>query len=119
MPPLVMTLLFGEVPKRVPALIRPIAKMIGAGVQSSYLRPTIAAQLDLMEAELGKSAWFAGDDFTAADVMMSFPIEAASARAGLGAYPKLAAWLACIHARPACQAALKAGGPYAYAAADS
>jgi len=119
MPPLVMTLLFGEVPKRVPALIRPIAKMIGAGVQSSYLRPTIAAQLDLMEAELGKSAWFAGDDFTAADVMMSFPIEAASARAGLGAHPKLAAWLACIHARPAYQAALKAGGPYAYAAADS
>lgn len=115
MPPLVMTLLFGEIPKRAPALVRPIARMIGKTVQSSYLNPMLDSHLALMEAELARSAFFASDAFTAADVMMSFPVEAASARVGLGGYPKLEAWLRQIHARPAYQAALAKGGPYAYA----
>jgi glutathione S-transferase len=118
MPPLVMTLLFGEVTKRSPALLRPLARLIGAGVQSGYLGPTIKAQLDFCEAELGRSEWFAGDAFTAADVMMSFPLEAAQTRAGLGGRARLEAWLARIHARPAYKAALQRGGPYAYAKGD-
>jgi glutathione S-transferase len=115
MPPLVMTLLFGEIPKRIPALIRPIGKLIGGTVQKTYLGPMIDAQLDLEEAELNKSTYFAGEDLTAADVMMSFPVEAANSRASLGTRPKLTAWLKSIHARPAYQAALKKGGTYAYA----
>lgn len=72
--------------------------------------------LDWLEAELGARAWFAGDEFTAADIMMSFPLEAARQRAGLDAdFPNLLDWLERIHARPAYAAALKAGGPYAYA----
>jgi glutathione S-transferase len=72
--------------------------------------------LDWLEAELGTRAWFAGDEFTAADIMMSFPLEAARQRAGLDAdHPNLIDWLERIHARPAYAAALKAGGPYAYA----
>jgi glutathione S-transferase len=72
--------------------------------------------LDWLEAELSTRAWFAGDEFTAADIMMSFPLEAARQRAGLGEeHPNLADWLERIHARPAYAAALKAGGPYAYA----
>ena len=55
-------------------------------------------------------------DFTAADVMMSFPLEAARQRGGLDErYPKLLAWLDRIHQRPAYQAALARGGPYAFA----
>ncbi len=115
MPPLVMTLLFGEIPKRAPALIRPIARMIGKSVQSGYLNPMLDSHLDLMEAELARSAFFASDAFSAADVMMSFPVEAASARVGLSGHPKLEAWLRQIHARPAYKAALEKGGPYAYA----
>ena len=115
MPPLVMTLLFGEIPKRTPALVRPIARMIGKTVQQSYLGPQIASHLDLMERELGSSTYFAGTDLTAADMMMSFPVEAASSRAGLGARPKLTTWLADMHARPAYQRALEKGGAYAYA----
>jgi glutathione S-transferase len=115
MPPLVMTLLFGEIPKRTPALVRPVARLIGKTVQQSYLGPTIDAQLDLMEAELTGSAYFAGPELTAADIMMSFPVEAAATRNGLGSRPKLAAWLDGIHARPSYQAALQKGGPYAYA----
>jgi glutathione S-transferase len=72
--------------------------------------------LNWLEAELGTRAWFAGDEFTAADIMMSFPLEAARQRAGLDAdFPNLMDWLERIHARPAYAAALKAGGPYAYA----
>ena len=116
MPPLVMTLVFGAIPARVPFFIRPVAKLISGTVQKSFLQPNIEAQLTLMENELARSAWFAGEDFTAADVMMSFPVEAASTRGnGLGSRPKLQAWLGSIHARPAYAAALKRGGSYAYA----
>jgi len=116
MPPLVMSLVFQRVPQQVPALLRPLARRIGQGVRQRFLAPQIARQLDLMEHELGRGAWFAGDAFTAADVMMSFPLEAAAARVGLGARPRLLDWLDRIHARPAYRRALEKGGPYAYAA---
>jgi glutathione S-transferase len=75
-----------------------------------------AAHLRWLESELATREWFAGDDFTAADVMMSFPLEAAANRAGLDhRYPKLQAWLERIHARPAYRTALGRGGPYDYA----
>ena len=76
----------------------------------------LKAHFDWLESELAARDWFAGDEFTAADVMMSFPLEAARQRAGLDAsYPHLSDWLERIHARPAYAAALKAGGAYAYA----
>ena len=74
------------------------------------------AHLDWLESELGGRDWFAGDEFTAADIMMSFPLEACRARAGLDARrPNLTDWLERIHARPAYGEALAKGGPYAYA----
>ncbi len=74
------------------------------------------AHLDWLETELGGRDWFAGDEFTAADIMMSFPLEACRARAGLDASrPNLTDWLERIHARPAYAEALRKGGPYAYA----
>ena len=90
------------------------------GLLGRPARPTIermvAAHLDWLESELADRDWFAGDEFTAADVMMSFPLEAARHRAGLDeGRPNLIDWLERIHARPAYGAALKKGGPYAYA----
>jgi glutathione S-transferase len=74
------------------------------------------AHLEWLESELGGRDWFAGDEFTAADIMMSFPLEACRARAGLDARrPNLTDWLERIHARPAYGEALAKGGPYAYA----
>jgi glutathione S-transferase len=74
------------------------------------------SHLDWLETELADRAWFAGDEFTAADVMMSFPLEASRHRAGLGeSRPNLIDWLERIHARPAYAAALRQGGNYAYA----
>ncbi|MGZ8335197.1 MAG: glutathione S-transferase family protein [Allosphingosinicella sp.] len=71
--------------------------------------------LDWLEQEIGDRDWFAGEEFSAADIMMSFPLEVARSRAGLGAErPNLIDWLERIHARPAYAAALQKGGPYAY-----
>jgi glutathione S-transferase len=119
MPLQVMSLIFGEMPKQTPFLVRPVAKAISAAVQKAFLRPNIDAQLDYIEAELTGSPWFAGGSFSAADVMMSFPLEAANARGGLGTRTRTREWLSRIHDRPAYQAALERGGPYAFAAHDA
>jgi glutathione S-transferase len=72
--------------------------------------------LDWLESELAQRDWFGGDEFSAADIMMSFPLEASRARGGLGpSRPNLTDWLERIHARPAYARALAKGGPYAYA----
>ena len=116
MPPLLLNLVFAQLPKRVPALIRPLVRSISEKTQTSFVDPQIATHADFWEASLAASGWFAGDSFTAADVMMSFPVETAAARAlDLARYPNLATFLKAIHARPAYQRALERGGAYAYA----
>jgi glutathione S-transferase len=113
MPPLGMTLVLGRIKKAGPFFVKPIARRIADGVLDSFVMPNIKRQLDFMEAELTARPWFAGTEFSAADVQMSFPLEVAAVRGGLGArYPKLIDFLARIHARPTYQAALKRGGPY-------
>lgn len=113
MPLMVMKLVFGRLGKPpMPLLIRPIAGVIAAGVQKRWLDPQIALHLDYVEAELERSAYFAGDSFSAADIQMSFPMEAAAARVKLDRYPRSAAFLQTIHARPAYRHALAKGGPY-------
>jgi glutathione S-transferase len=82
-----------------------------------YVDGQIALHLDYLERELDGTPWFAGDEFSAADIMMSIPLEVATARGGLNATrPNLMHFLARIHARPAYQRALARGGRYAYAA---
>lgn len=116
MTPLLLKLIFTAIPGRVPFLARGVAKGISKAVNANMIDPQLKAHTAYWEAELGRSEWFAGDAFSAADIMMSFPIEAAADRAGaLEGRPRLAAFLKTIHARPAYQAALAKGGPYAYA----
>jgi glutathione S-transferase len=112
MPPLVMKLIFGHIPDspQLPFFIKPIARMITKGVTESYLDPQIKNHISLWDSELAKSPYFAGPELTGADIMMSFPVEAASSRGALT--PRLTDYLTKIHARPAYQAALKTGGPY-------
>jgi len=103
MPPLLIKLVLGKIP------------LIGKQAQAR-IQPMIDVHLDYVESELASRAWFAGDEFSAADVIMSFPLEAAAERPGLDqSRPATAAWLERIHARPAYRAALASGGPYAYA----
>lgn len=117
MPPLLLKLIFEKIPQSpMPFFVKPIAKGISAKVLAAMVDPNLKRQLDFMEGELGKSEWFAGDEFSAADIQMSFPVEAAAQRAGLDASrPKLMAYLKRIHARPAYRKALERGGPYSFA----
>ncbi len=114
MPLLVMKLIFSKTTVApTPWLIRPIARAIASGVGQGYLDPSLKLHLTSIETALGDSGWFAGSELTAADIIMSFPLEAAAARGGAGSgYPNIASFLARIKARPAWQAALAKGGPY-------
>lgn len=117
MPPLLLSLIFDRIANGpMPFLIRPVARGISKTVMDLMVHPNLTRQLDFLEAELGRSTWFAGDALTGADIMMSFPLEAAAKRASLDASrPRLMAFLQRIHARPAYQQALTRGGPYAFA----
>jgi glutathione S-transferase len=114
MPLLLLKVVFDQIDTaRVPFFIRPVTRGIAGRVKQTLVQPQIERHLDFLAAELGDQPWFAGDAFTAADVQMSFPLEAAAARAGLdGRRPRLLAWLERIHARPAYQRAIARGGPY-------
>ncbi|MEO8604265.1 MAG: glutathione S-transferase [bacterium] len=114
MPPLLIKLVFDRVETApMPFFIRPIAKAIAGKAKSTFIGPQIKLHLDYLEGELGKAPWFAGNEFSAADIQMSFPLEAAASRAGLDATrPKLMAFLQRIHAREAYQRALEKGGKY-------
>ena len=116
MTPLLLKLVFNRVETGpMPFFVRPIAKKISATVKSSFIEPEIKQQLSYMEAEISKTGWFAGDEFTAADIQMSFPLEISASRGGLNAaQPKLMDFLQRIHARPAYQRALQRGGVYDY-----
>ena len=113
MPPLLLKLLFTLMPKRAPALLRPLVRKVSNQALTSLVNPQLKQHMAYWEGELGKNEWFAGDAFTAADIQMSFPLEAAAARAGLDqGYPRAMAFLDRIHARPAYNRALEKGGPY-------
>jgi glutathione S-transferase len=116
MSPLLLKLIFMRVKETpMPFFVKPIARGIADRVLGLMVEPNLKRQLDFMEAELGKSTWFAGDEFSAADIQMSFPVEASAQRAGLDASrPKLMAFLKRIHARPAYARALERGGPYSF-----
>jgi glutathione S-transferase len=114
MPPLLLKLVFDRVERSpAPFFVRPIARAIANKVKDSFVLPQIRTHLDFLEGELGKRTWFAGSAFSAADIQMSFPLEAAASRGGLdGRYPNLVAFLERIHARPAYRRALERGGKY-------
>ena len=117
MSPLLMKLVFDRIETSpMPFFARPIARSISRKVKTAMVEPNLKRHLDHMERELTKSEWFAGDEFTAADIQMSFPVEASAQRAGLDASrPKLMTFLKKIHARPAFRRALERGGPYSFA----
>lgn len=114
MPPLLLKLVFDKIEHSpLPFFVKPIARGIAQKVKGSFVLPQIALHLNYLEGELAQRPWFTGEEFTAADIALSFPLEAAAARGGLDAkYPRLSDFLKRIHARPAYQRALERGGKY-------
>jgi len=106
MPPLLMKLVFSRLPSG--------ARAIADKALKTFVQPLLDQILKFLEGEPANRDWFAGEEMTAADIQMSFPLEGAAARGGLdGRYPRLKDFLARIHARPAYKRALERGGPYA------
>ena len=114
MPLMILALILRRIETaKMPFFARPIARGIVGKVRGGFLDPNIDRHMAFMEQTLAESAWFCGDQMTAADVQMSFALEAAEARTDLQAgYPALAGFLDQIRARPAYQRALARGGPY-------
>jgi len=114
MPPLLMRLVFSRLRQApMPFFAKPVARGIVAGAMGTFIGPQLKLHLDYVEAELGRGPWFVGDEFGAADIQMSFPVEAAAVRVGFAGRPHLQGFLDRIHARPAYQRALEVGGPFA------
>lgn len=114
MPPLLLKLVALRIASApMPFFAKPIARKIAWTLQSSFIDPQLKLHLGFINKELGATGWFVGNDFTAADVQMSFPLEAATARGGMeGQIPAVVDFLKRIHARPAYQRALERGGKY-------
>lgn len=114
MPLMIIALILGRIETApMPFFVKPIAKGIAGKVRSGYLDANISSNLAFMEQTLTESTWFCGDKFTAADVQMSFALEAAEVRTNLSrSYPHLADFLISVRARPAYKAALDRGGHY-------
>lgn len=114
MPPLLIKLVVDQIAQaKMPFFAKPVANSIVKRLREGFVDPELKSLFGFIESELGKRDWFAGDAFTAADIQMSFPLEAAAARGGLGkTCPNILAWLDRIHARPAYARALEKGGEY-------
>jgi glutathione S-transferase len=114
MPPLLLKLVFDRMAsgRTAPILLRPLLRMIATRVLTTQIDPQLALHMNYWEAELAGTGWFAGPEFSAADIQMSFPVEAAASRVGLDARPRLREFLNRIHTRPAYHRALERGGPY-------
>ena len=114
MSPLLLKLVFDKIEKSpMPFFAKPIAKAISGKTKHAFITPQIATHLDYLESELQQNTWFVSDIFSAADIQLSFPIEAAAARGGLDASrPNLMAYLERIHARAAYKRAIEQGGEY-------
>lgn len=114
MPPLLVRFILDRLRKApLPFFLRPITKGIAGKIDATFTEPEIARHVAFLEGELEGRQWLAGDEPTAADVQMSFPLEALLGRAaGVSAHPRISALVDRIHARPAYQRALERGGPY-------
>jgi glutathione S-transferase len=114
MPPLLVKLIIEKIETApVPFFLKPLFKGISQQVHRAYIDDQMRTHFDFIESELRRSAWIAGDQFTAADIQMSFPIEAAEARGVIGSQRKaIRSYIEKFRSRPAYVKAIQAGGPY-------
>ena len=111
MPMLLMSLVFQMLVTRSPALIRPLIKMVLGRASSAMVNPRVKLLLEKAEADLAETGWFAGESLTAADMMLSYPIESAQSKGLLkGKYPNCEAWIERIKQEPSYQSATQKDG---------
>jgi glutathione S-transferase len=113
MPPLLVAFLAGRVRAApLPFFVKPIARKIVDRLDGAYVEPNLRRHIAFLEHELGRSTWLAGDDLTAADVQMSYPMEALVERAAaIPVGERIRSFVARVHERPAYRRAAAQGGP--------
>ena len=112
MPPLLLSLVLSRIRTApMPFFARPIARGIADKVMHGFVGPQLKTHFDFVDAELARFPWVAGDAFSAADIQMSFPLEAALVRGDKAGWPHIARWVERIRARPAYVRAVERGGP--------
>jgi glutathione S-transferase len=113
MPLMLLALVIARMPQGpMPFFMKPLVRAIAGKIRAQFLGPQLKLHLDYLERELEGRSWLLGEELSAADIQLSFVLEAAASRGGLGSnYPRLAAYLQGIRARPAYQRALAKGGP--------
>lgn len=117
MPPLLLSLVISRMASApMPFFARPVARAITDKARTAFIEPQLRQHAAYMQAHLASQPWFAGEAFSAADIQMSFPVQALQARLGLDGHPAIADWLQRIQARPACRRALQRGGPFSISA---
>lgn len=113
MPPMVMKLVFDGIERaKVPFFVKPVTRGIARKGRDSFVLPQVRRHLDFIEGELASRPWFAGHEFSAADIQMSYPLEAVEARLGLQGRPRIQDFLQRIHARPAHRRAREKAGEF-------
>ncbi|MFD1382120.1 glutathione S-transferase family protein [Rhodanobacter aciditrophus] len=110
---LLMMLLFRKIPKqKMPFFVKPIAKTICEKVEASFISPRLRDALNLIEDHLSQNIWFAGEQPSAADIQMSFPLLALSQVSDLSDYPHIPKWIERVRKQPAYQRAANKVGEF-------
>ncbi|WP_404415755.1 glutathione S-transferase [Marinospirillum sp.] len=111
MPLLLMKLVFTQIPKQpMPFFVKPVAKGISGKVMQRLVDPNLTTHLAFLEQQLEGKTWLLGDWLSAADVQMSFPMQALAARSDLTEYPRIAAYVQRIEEEPAWQRVVSKAG---------
>jgi glutathione S-transferase len=96
-------------------MIEMVVNMLGVADSpiTTSLRSRLATAFDMTEARLSTVDYFAGSTFTAADIIMLFPLTTMRmfAPRDMAPYPNILAYLRRIAARPAYQRAIKKADP--------
>ena len=112
MPLLVMRLVFSKVVDQSPMLIKPVSKKIQSQVEKNMISRSLDSMLGMMEQHLQDNHWFAGSEFSAADIQMYLAVVGANAGSGLDSskYTNILNWLKRCEEREAFKRAEEKGG---------
>jgi glutathione S-transferase len=110
MPPLLVQLLVERVRSApMPFVVKPIARRIADEIERNYSGPAVERHFGFVERTLSQRPHFAGDEFSAADIQMFYPVEAALLR-GAAKWPHIRDWRSRVTERAAYQRAERRGG---------
>ncbi|WP_310621683.1 glutathione S-transferase family protein [Flexibacterium corallicola] len=112
-PLLLDTLIFNRMETKPPFFMRPIIKAVTSKVRALFLEPRLNGMLAHIEDQLGRTKWIAGNELTAADIVLAYSLEVAHVRLGLtDKYPNIKGYISQVNERPAYKTALEKGGEF-------